>query len=80
MTDDRVTEIIRRRLIKPFSSIDEIKDVVGDDAEFEILRKYITVRSFIFRIKVTARVNSTETKITAYYNRDTKKILYWCEE
>jgi type II secretory pathway component PulK len=80
MTDDKVSEFIRRRLIKPYSSVDEIKDIVGNDSEFEILRKYITVSSFIFKIKVTAVINSTETKTTVYYNRNTKKLLYWCEE
>ena len=80
MTDDKVTEIIRRRIIKPFSAVNEIKDIVQNDDEFEILRKYITVRSFIFRIKATANVGSAETRITAYYNRDNKKLLYWCEE
>jgi type II secretory pathway component PulK len=80
MTDDKVTEIIRRRLIKPFSTVNEIKDIIQNDSEFEILRKYITVRSFIFRIKATAYVNSTGIKIIVYYNRDNKKLLYWCEE
>jgi len=80
MTDDKVTEIIRRRLVKPFSTINEIKDIVQNDGEFEILKKYTTVRSFIFKIKATAYVSSAETKITAYYNRDNKKFLYWCEE
>ena len=80
MTDDKVTEIIKRRNIKPFSTIDEIKDIVQNDSEFEILKKYITVRSYIFKIKVTAAVNSAETKIVAYYSRDNKKLLYWCEE
>ena len=80
MTDDRVSEVIRRRLLKPYSSVDEIKDIIGNDTEFENLRRYITVRSFIFKIKATAQVKSTQVAITAYYNRDTKKFLYWCKE
>ena len=80
MTDDKVTEIIRRRIIKPFSTVDEIKDIVQNDGEFETLKKYISVRSYVFRIKATANVDSAETKIVTYYNRDNKKLLYWCEE
>lgn len=80
MTDDKVSELIRRRLIKPYSSVDEIKDIIDNDAEFETLKKYITVKSYIFRIKAMALNGSTKVTITAYYNRDKKKILYWCEE
>lgn len=80
MTDDRVSELIRRRLIRPFTSIEDIKDIVSNDDEFETLKKYITVKSYIFRIKSTGMAGSTSVLITAYYNRDTKKILYWAEE
>jgi hypothetical protein len=80
MTDDKVSEIIRRRLVKPYESVDEIKDIIGNDEQFETLKKYISVKSYIFRIKTVATINSTEATITAYYNRDKKSFLYWCEE
>jgi type II secretory pathway component PulK len=80
MTDDKVSEIIRRRLVKPYESVDEIKDIIDNDEQFETLKKYISVKSYIFRIKTVATVNSTEVTITAYYNRDKKSFLYWCEE
>jgi len=80
MTDDKVSEVIRRRLIQPFRSINEIKEIIDDDDAFDILQKYITVKSYIFKIQATAAVGRTQVVITAIYNRDTKKILYWCEE
>lgn len=80
MTDDKVSEIIRRRLVRPYESIDEIREIIDNDEEFEILKKYISVKSYIFRIKTVATINSTEVTITAYYNRDKKSFLYWCEE
>lgn len=79
MTDDRVTELIRRRLVKPFTSIEEIKDIVGDD-EFETLNKYITLKSYIFKIRSVGFAGTASVPVTIYYNRDTKKTLYRSEE
>jgi len=62
MTDDRVSELIRRRRSKPFESIDEIADIVTDET---VRRNLLTVRSFIFRLAVTGRFNKTEVKIIA---------------
>lgn len=80
MTDDKVSELIRRRLITPYTDIEDIKDIIDDDDEFDTLKKYISVKSYIFKIKTIATINSTEVTITAYYNRDKKKFLYWTEE
>jgi type II secretory pathway component PulK len=80
MSDDIVTEIINRRMDKPFKSVDEIKDLFTNDDEFLTLKKYLTVKSYIFKITVTATVDDSSVKIVTYYNRDQKKFLYWSEE
>jgi type II secretory pathway component PulK len=77
MTDDIVSEIIRRRNVRPFSSVSEIRDLISDD---NVLNNMLTVKSFIFRIEATATVDNASVTITAYYSRDDKKILYWAEE
>ncbi len=80
MTDDKVAELIRRRQTQPFKSTDEIREIVDDDTTFDILKKYIDVKSSIFQIKSTAQIGNSSVTITVVYNRDTRKILYWCEE
>lgn len=77
MTDDIVSEIIRRRNVRPFSSVSEVRDLISDD---NVLNNMLTVKSFIFRIEATATVDNASVTITAYYSRDDKKILYWAEE
>ncbi len=77
MTDDIVTELIRRRQQKPFESVDEIRDLVTDDT---FRKNHLTVRSFIFRIEATGMVNDTEVTVTAVYNRDNKKYYYVGEQ
>lgn len=77
MTDDRVSELIRRRRSKPFESIDEIADIVTDET---VRRNLLTVRSFIFRLAATGRVNKTEVTIIALYNRQNKVFYYMSEQ
>ncbi|MGV7931226.1 MAG: general secretion pathway protein GspK [Spirochaetota bacterium] len=77
MTDDRVAELIRRRRSKPFESIDEIADLVTDET---VRKNLLTVRSFIFRLAVTGRVNKTEVCIIALYNRQNKVFYYMSEQ
>ncbi len=77
MTDDRVAELIRRRRSKPFESIDEIADIVTDET---VRRNLLTVRSFIFRLAVTGRVNKTEVTMIALYNRQNKVFYYMSEQ
>ncbi len=80
MTDDVVTEIINRRLMQPFKSVNDLKDLI-DSESFENLKKnIITVKSVIFKIITIAEINDTQVKITAVYNRDSRRILYWSEE
>jgi type II secretory pathway component PulK len=77
MTDDIVTEFIRRRQQKPFESVDEIKDLIPDDT---FRKNHLTVRSFIFKIESTGKVDDTEVAVTAVYNRDNKKYYYVGEQ
>lgn len=77
MTDDIVAEIIRRRQGKPFSSVDEVKDLIPDDT---VRRNILSVRSYIFQITAAGKVNSTRVKIVAIYGRDNKKFYYAGEE
>lgn len=77
MTDDRVTELIRRRRSKPFESIDEVADIVTDET---VRRNLLTVRSFIFRLAVTGRVNKTEVTMIALYNRQNRVFYYMSEQ
>ena len=76
MTDDIVSDVISRRLVSPFTSVDDISDVIEDET---IRRNLLSVKSFIFKITSVAECNNAEVTITAYYNRQSKKILYWCE-
>ena len=80
MTDDKVTELIKRRQAKPFSSTEEIRAIIDNDETFDVLKKYITVKSYLFRIISKASFQNSSITITAVYNRDTRKFLYWCEE
>lgn len=77
MTDDIVTEIIRRRLVKPFTNIDEIKDLIGD---WEYIEKYISVKSYLFKITAIATVNRSIFEINGIYYRTGKRFLYWSEQ
>ncbi|MGQ9848376.1 MAG: type II secretion system protein GspK, partial [Bacteroidales bacterium] len=77
MTDDKVTEIIRRRLQKPFKNVDEISDIIIDET---IRKNLLTVRSYIFKIKSVGKVGSTSLNIIAYYHRERKQIINWSEE
>ncbi|HSV98204.1 MAG TPA: general secretion pathway protein GspK [Spirochaetota bacterium] len=77
MTDDKVAELIRRRRSKPFESIDEVADIIIDET---VRRNLLTVRSFIFRLAVTGRVNKTEVMMIALYNRQNKVFYYMSEQ
>ncbi|HOW82165.1 MAG TPA: type II secretion system protein GspK [Spirochaetota bacterium] len=76
MTDDIVSDIISRRRIEPFKTVDDIGDVIDDET---VRKNLLTVKSNIFKLTVAAAVDNTTVTVTAFYNRQTKKILYWCE-
>jgi hypothetical protein len=71
-----VTEIISRRLAKPFKSVNEISDLITDST----IRDRLSTKSNIFRIVSIATVNDVQVKISAVYNRTMRILYYWCEE
>ena len=77
MTDDVVTELIRRRNQQPFSSLEEVKDLIRDDA---VVKNVLTVKSYIFKLESTGKSGNTEVTITGYYHRDDKRFFYLSEE
>lgn len=76
MTPDIVTEIIRRRLVQPFRSVDEVKDLIDD----QTVRDRLSVRSHVFKIVSTASVEGAQVNVIIYYNRNLRTVYYWCEE
>ena len=73
MTVDKVSELIRRRMTKPFASVNEVADLVTDEA----IRKCLTVSSQIFSIDSTGKFKGKKITIRTVYNRTTKKFLYY---
>lgn len=77
MTEDVVTEIIRKRQIQPFKNINEINEFVKEP---DVLKNLITVKSRIFKISVTSSDKEGICRFIVYYDRDSKKILYCSSE
>jgi type II secretory pathway component PulK len=77
MTDDIVTELIRRRQQQPFSSVDDVKDLIPEDT---IRKNLLGVRSYIFRLEAAGRVRDTRTRLVAVYNRENRKYYYMSEQ
>ncbi len=77
MTDEVLSDIIKRRQLRPFTSISETKSFFNSDGKLD---KLLTVKSHIFRITVEASVNDGFSRLTAYYDRDNKNTLYWTYE
>ncbi|MGL4370668.1 MAG: general secretion pathway protein GspK [Spirochaetota bacterium] len=70
ITDDKVTELIRRR---PFNTVDEAIALFGDDT----VKNYTTVSSSIFSISSTGYFNGQKVTIFAVYNRADKQYYYY---
>lgn len=77
MTDDVVTQIIRRRQQQPYTSVDELSDFVPDET---VRKNVLGVRSYIFLLEITGRISDTRTVIRAFYNRETKKFYSMAEQ
>ena len=77
MTDEVVTEIISKRITNPFTSVNDVKDLIDDE---NVINNIISVKSYLFKIVATGNVNRTTVKITGIYYRTGKKFLYWSEE
>jgi type II secretory pathway component PulK len=77
MMDDKVDEIIRRRNIAPFKSVNDIKDIIEDE---NIRKNLITVKSGIFKIVSTGTYANTKIKTVVFYERDTNITHYYSVE
>lgn len=77
ITEDNVEEIIRRRQLQPFKAVSEINSFLGEDHN---LGNLLTVRSQVFKITVTATVESGFSRHIVYYDRVRKKILAYTKE
>jgi len=77
MTDDIVTEIISKRQVQPFTTVSELSSYI-DDPTFRDLA--LTVKSDLFRIKVTGTVDNVSSTIIAVYDRSRRRYLYWCSQ
>jgi len=77
MSEDTVTEIIRRRQTQPFKSISEINEFIKEP---DLLKNLITVKSSIFKITIMATDTNGFCRFITYYDRDNKKVLYCSSE
>jgi type II secretory pathway component PulK len=77
MSENTVTEIIRKRQIQPFKSTAEINEFIKEP---EVLKNLISVKSRIFKITVIATNSEGFCRFITYYDRDEKKILYCSSE
>ncbi len=74
MTDDKVTELIRRRQKQPFTSVDEVSDLIEDET---VRKNLLSVSSSVFKITVTAFHNNDSARIVAVYDRKSRSYLYY---
>jgi len=77
MTEEMVERIIRRRQLQPFKSVSEINSIIGDDHN---LGNLLTVRSQIFKITVTARVQNGYARHIIYFDRFNRLVLSCAKE
>jgi type II secretory pathway component PulK len=73
MTTDKVTEIIRQRMIKPYASVDELSKLIPE----AIQRDRLTVSSKIFSIRSVGTYKGKPVTVNAVYNRAIKKFYYY---
>ncbi len=77
MTDDVVSEIIQRRSVAPFMSVEEARGLINDET---VLKNVLSVKSYIFRLEATGKAGDTSLTIIGFYHRDDKRFFYWSEE
>jgi len=80
MDEDKVAEVISRRQDQPFKNINEIDQFITDQSARDSIKRIITVKSRIFKITVKASGDNGFCNFIAYYDRDTKKMLYCTSE
>lgn len=77
ITDDIVVEIIRLRQEKPIKNLNELKNLITDSS---VRNNLLTVRSYIYEIKIISNVNGYMRTINAVYNRASKRYYYFSIE
>jgi type II secretory pathway component PulK len=77
ITEEIAGDIIKRRQLQPFKAVSEINTFLGEDHNIENL---LTVKSQIFRITVTAYVDSGFARHIIYFDRLNRKILAYTKE
>jgi len=73
MSDDVVSDIIVNRQLEPFQSTSEIANFIKN---FDDIKNLISVKSYIFRIKIIVKSSDSFCSSVYYYDRENKKILY----
>ncbi len=77
ISEDTVQEIIKKRNLEPFKTVDEISEFTGKG---NTVNNLLTVKSHIFKITITSENLNGRYKSVYYYDRDNKKILYYSGE
>jgi len=80
MNEEKVADVIRKRLQQPFKNINEIDEFITNPDAREAIHRIITVKSRIFKITITASGNDGFCRFITYYDRDIRKILYCTNE
>jgi type II secretory pathway component PulK len=73
ISEETVQEIIKKRNLEPFKTVDEISAFTGKG---NTVNSLLTVKSHIFKITITSANLNGRYKSVYYYDRDNKKILY----
>lgn len=73
ISEETVQEIIKKRNLEPFKTVDEISEFTGKG---NTVNSLLTVKSHIFKITIISKNLNGKYKSVYYYDRDNKKILY----
>jgi len=77
ITEEIAGDIVKRRQLQPFKAVSELNTFLGED---HTLGNLLTVKSQIFRITVTARVDNGYARHIIYFDRLNRKILAYTKE
>jgi len=81
MTEDIVRDIIKKRDLQPYKSLDEaINDLESYIVLKDNIKNSLTIKSHIFKITLTAKNANSYCRVIYYYDRDNKKLLYCSKE
>ena len=74
MTDAIVSELIRRRIKKPFANVNEVADLITDETTRQA---NLSVSSQLYSINAKGEFHGKTVSIFAIYNRTSKRYLYY---